>query len=100
MNSSPVSPGITWPSFSLSTTRRVFAMGWPIVIGPEADLILLNDDQIVVSVGPYMFQSSPHLVRRSFARLRERASPPQSSFKRSPPVHPASISMRHVAGVA
>ena len=78
----------------------MFAIGWPIVIGPAVDSILLNDDQIVVSVGPYMFQSSSHLANKSFARSRDRASPPQSTLKRSLPVHPASISMRQVAGVA
>src|SRR6267143_2625403 len=70
------------------------------VIGPVVYSILPRDDQIVVSVGPYMFQSSPHLANKSFARSRDRASPPQSTLKRSLPVHPASISRRQVAGVA
>src|SRR3989442_12447928 len=70
------------------------------VISPPVESILLSDDQIVVSVGPYMFQSSRHLASKSFARLRDRASPPQSTLKRSLPIHPASINMRQVAGVA
>src|SRR5207244_9227367 len=68
--------------------------------GPAFDSILRSDDQIVGAVGPYIFQSSPLLANKSVARLRDRASPPQSTLKPSLPIHPASINMRQVAGVA
>src|SRR5256884_4519624 len=70
------------------------------VIGPTVESILLSDDQIVVSVGRYRFQSGLHLASKSFARSRDWAWPPQSTLKRSRPIQPASINMRQVAGVA
>ena len=57
-------------------------------------------DQIVVSVGPYMFQSVTPRAISSLARSTESASPPQSNFKPFTSCQPISTSICHVAGVA
>ena len=57
-------------------------------------------DQIVVSVGPYMFHSSEPQSTSCFARPISSASPPQRIFRPSKPDHPVCSNMRHVAGVA
>src|SRR6266550_3727125 len=68
--------------------------------GPEPCSIRVQEDHIVVSVGPYMFQTElPHRAR-SFASFREKASPPQSTFSRGFPSHPASRISFQVTGVA
>src|SRR5437016_13740434 len=60
----------------------------------------VQEDHIVVSVGPYMFQTElPHRTR-SFASFRAKASPPQSTFSRGCPSHPASRISFQVTGVA
>ena len=57
-------------------------------------------DQIVVSVGPYRFHSSPPPASSGAASSGGSASPPHSIRSPGPPVQPASSSSRHVAGVA
>src|SRR5256885_10869956 len=47
----------------------------------------------VVSVGPYIFQSSPR-CKRSLASCRANASPPQSIFSDGDPGQPTSKSKR------
>src|SRR5215467_5831418 len=78
----------------------VFATGSPKNTGPDVDVIRLADDQIVVSVGPYIFQSDPLRLTSSLASSRGRASPPHKTLNSSDPCQPASKSSRHVAGVA
>src|SRR5439155_22569919 len=68
--------------------------------GPEPCSMRVQEDHIVVSVGPYMFQTElPHRAK-SFASFREKASPPQSTFNRGSPSHPASRRIFQVTGVA
>src|ERR1700680_2745290 len=74
-------------------------MGGPIVTGPSPASTRDVADQIVVSVGPYMFQSSPR-CESSSASFRGKASPPQSILNPGKPSQPASSSKRQVAGVA
>ena len=57
-------------------------------------------DQMVVSVGPYMFHSSPPSASRRSASSRGSASPPHSILRPGVPVQPLSSSSRQVAGVA
>ena len=57
-------------------------------------------DQIVVSVGPYMFQTEADFCTNCDASFCETASPPIRILSPRSPVQPASSSMRHVAGVA
>src|SRR2546427_11609936 len=74
-------------------------MGRPIVTLPSA-VTRLTDDQIVVSVGPYRFHTSPASGTSSLARSRGSASPPQRILRFVSPVHPAVLNIFHVAGVA
>src|SRR5882757_10856895 len=74
-------------------------MGGPIVTGPSPGETRDVADQMVVSVGPYIFQSSPNSIS-SFASFLGRASPPQNILSPEEPVQPTSRSKRHVAGVA
>src|SRR5438552_18524747 len=57
-------------------------------------------DQMVVSVGPYMFQSDALLFSNWFANSHASASPPHRILILESPCHPASSSIRQVAGVA
>ncbi len=57
-------------------------------------------DQTVVSVGPYMFHTSSARARRSSAKERGRASPPQSTRRSLLPSQPDTTSSFQVAGVA
>ena len=87
---------------SSSTCTRVLAIGRPI---DDAALPRPRSraqvDQTVVSVGPYMFHSSPaRAEQRLGQRPRGSASPPHSALNAAPPRQPASSSMRQVAGVA
>src|SRR5690242_5388336 len=76
-------------------------MGRPIEITSEpADVTGYTDDQIVVSVGPYMFHNWPHRGSNCAASSPGNASPPQSALRRELPFHPLSRRIRQVAGVA
>src|SRR5260370_31710153 len=90
--------GLGW-SLASRTWKRVLCIGGPMVTGPSAGDPRDVDDQMVVSVGPYMFQSSPS-SSNSFASFLGRASPPQNILSPGDPVQPISRSKRHVAGVA
>src|SRR6185436_20341479 len=83
-----------------STYTDVFAMGVPSGIGPAALSTLCTVDQMVVSVGPYMFHSEPERSRRDRASAGGNASPPHNALNVGPPDQPASIRSRHVDGVA
>ena len=50
--------------------------------------ISLTVDQIVVSVGPYIFHSELHLVSRLCARSADKASPPHNTFRFNGISHP------------
>ncbi|MNW62016.1 hypothetical protein D3C74_401190 [compost metagenome] len=63
-------------------------------------MISATVDQIVVSVGPYIFQSEPTLGSSSLATSGGRLSPPHNAFNRLLPAYPDSSSIFHVAGVA
>jgi len=95
MHNSPGTPiGAILPMPS-RITIWVFAIGRPKSMGPAP--CFWASDQIVVSVGPYMFHTSPG--PRSSASFWSSASPPHrilSPFGSSP----VSINMRHNAGVA
>ncbi len=69
-----------------------------LIFSPSALTRSIND-QMVVSVGPYMFHTSPRSTN-SPANSAASASPPHKIFSPFFPFHPASTSMRHVAGVA
>ncbi len=68
--------------------------------GSSPGSTLQTVDQIVVSVGPYMFQNEPLRSSSWSASSRDKASPPQSTFNCGLPCQPASISILQVAGVA
>src|SRR5579862_9603541 len=74
-------------------------MGLP-TEGVSPDWTRVAADQMVVSVGPYIFQRELHLGRRAWAKSLPQASPPQRIFKLGFPVQPDSSNMRQVAGVA
>src|SRR5215469_1351201 len=65
-----------------------------------ASVIRHNVDQMVVSVGPYKFQSSAQRGMSSDARSAGIASPPHKAVNRGVPVHPAASIRRQVVGVA
>ena len=100
MYSSPATPGGVGWRLASSTNTCVLAIGRPIGTRVSADATRWMVDQMVVSVGPYMFHSSAH--RGSSARTRSggRASPPHRIFRLGEPLHPAATSARHSAGVA
>src|SRR5438046_10748359 len=64
------------------------------------DSILHIVDQMVVSVGPYTFQSATLRANNWFAKSRCSDSPPDKIFNCPPPSQPPSISIPHVPGVA
>src|SRR6185437_14899438 len=64
-----------------------------------AEVIRQTDDQMVVSVGPYIFHNSPFESRAS-ANGGRIGSPPQSILKPDLPFQSDSSSMRHWPGVA
>src|ERR1051326_75654 len=59
---------------------------------PSADVTRWMVDQMVVSVGPYMFHSSAQRGSSASARSGGSASPPHSTFNCGDPLHPAAIS--------
>src|SRR5262249_12609618 len=83
-------------SDTLSTPAGLLAVGVVAPFGSTAYSV----DQIVVSVGPYMFHSVFARCLIAAARSGDRASPPHRACKPSPPFQPAARSSRHVAGVA
>ena len=68
--------------------------------GPSEYVTRWMVDQIVVSVGPYMFHSSAQRGSSARARSGGRASPPHKTLRFGEPLHPAATSARHSAGVA
>src|SRR6267143_1551890 len=81
-----------------TTPARLPCRGPPLKLTDEA--IFVSVDQIVVSVGPYMFHNSPQRGSSSLANSRDNASPPHSTLSLRSPFQPASMSIRQVAGVA
>jgi len=82
----------------------VFASGYPIdSIGPRSANSSTTGrmlDQIVVSVGPYMFHNPPTRLRSQPANSPGNASPPHNAFRLERPSQCAARNNRHVAGVA
>ena len=79
----------------------VLAMGQPRGTVPTCiPVSMYTEDQMVVSVGPYIFHNSAQRGSSAAARSPGNASPPQSTFKPRSPGQPASINMRQVTGVA
>src|SRR5258708_36025209 len=75
-------------------------MGGPMVTGPSPDPTSDTADQMVVSVGPYIFHSGTLQARMRLARSRGSASPPQSTLSLGRPVQPVLSNRRKVIGVA
>src|ERR1700733_711527 len=78
----------------------VFAIGFPMESKPSPGSTLAVVDQIVVSVGPYIFQTEPVLESKSSASFLDTASPPHKHFSEGLPRQPASKRIRQVTGVA
>ena len=78
----------------------VFGIGRPTGTGPVPVVTGWTSDQMVVSVGPYMFQTAMPRTRRASARSRVRGSPPHSTRRPGWPGHPVASRARQVAGVA
>ena len=57
-------------------------------------------DQIVVSVGPYMFRRLPCPLEKALGQVARHRFAAAEDLEVASPRHPASISSRHVAGVA
>ena len=85
---------------SSRTYSCVLAMGPPMSTGPSPLPTSSTADQMVVSVGPYMFHTEAQRSRSASANSRDQASPPHSAFKRPSPSQPDSINNRQVVGVA
>src|ERR1700733_7033010 len=94
IHNSPTTPRGTGSRCPSRTYIRVLAIGRPMVT--SSDLIRASDDQIVVSVGPYIFQTDPQVDTSRAARSRSIASPPQSTLRRRSPFHPDSNNLRQV----
>ena len=75
----------------------VRAIGQPTVIAAESNKA--TEDQMVVSVGPYMFQACANALRSHAARSESRASPPHQ-IRMEVLEKPSSRSSFQVAGVA
>jgi len=75
-------------------------MGLPMLGAPPPLCTRCSDDQIVVSVGPYIFHSAAPPFMSSSARGRGRASPPVRRVMPGPPLQPASTRRLHREGVA
>src|SRR5947208_17150999 len=100
MYNSPRTPSGTGCILRSSTYMVVLPIGRPIgTTAAPLPLTWWREDQIVVSVGPYMFQSEAQRAARASARELERNSPPHRTFKRGLPVHPAVSNICQVAGV-
>src|SRR5262245_15035769 len=67
---------------------------------PRAPLRLYIVDQIVVSVGPYMFHTEPYFPISDWANSGRIASPPQNTFKSHLSLLSISNNIRQVIGVA
>src|ERR1700684_2399693 len=78
----------------------VFASGSPNVTASSPNESLSAVDQIVVSVGPYMFHTAEDRLTNLLARSRSNRSPPQRIVRLAEPVQPDSIRILHVMGVA
>src|SRR5438552_18919257 len=100
MYNSPRTPTGTGSIFRSSTYMVVLAIGRPIgtTAGSPA-LAWWTEDQIVVSVGPYMFHTEPQPAKSSSAIEPERDSPPHRTFRRGLPVQPAASNICQLAGV-
>src|SRR6185295_11210925 len=99
MYSSPLTPiGTSSPS-PLLTYNCVLPIPPPSLTCPSP-LCRLTLDQIVVSVGPYIFHNSPTRPVSSAASSWLNASPPTNPFICRLPCQPLSISSRQPAGVA
>ena len=66
----------------------------------SSDSMRATADQMVVSVGPYIFQTGPQVDSNRAERSRSIASPPHNTFSRRAPRQPESNNIRQVAGVA
>src|ERR1041384_2380810 len=75
-------------------------MGRPIGTTPLTASSLSTADQTAVSVGPYMFQTSPHSSINRAASVGGSDSPPQRALRLLLPRQPDSTMARQVAGVA
>ncbi len=98
MHSSPGTPGGTSRPSASMTCSSVLAIGSPIEI--RSSSTRATEDQMVVSVGPYMFHSVTPVASRRRARSVGSASPPARAVKPGPPRQPVSSSMRQAEGVA
>ena len=76
------------------------AIGVPMVIKSSVFEIFFIADHIVVSVGPYMFQSSFALSNMLFANTNGKASPVDIALIFKGSSHPEYKSICQVAGVA
>src|SRR5262249_39486688 len=68
--------------------------------GPCPGCTSSTADQIVVSVGPYMFHTEVARCTSSFASSLGNASPPHKTFSAGSPCQPVSSNCCHVTGVA
>src|SRR4051812_30617759 len=99
MNSSPSCPFGTGLRSASTIATCVLAIGRPTVMR-SGSVMHRQVDQIVVSVGPYMFQSSAQRGISLRARSDVIGSPPQSTFNPGAPGQPDASSNLHVVGVA
>ena len=100
MYNSPRTPTGTGSIFRSSTYIVVLPIGRPMgTTAASPALAWWTEDQIVVSVGPYMFHTEPQRARSSFAIEPERDSPPHRAFRRGLPVQPAASNICQLAGV-
>ncbi|SFY52140.1 hypothetical protein STEPF1_05410 [Streptomyces sp. F-1] len=99
MYNSPATPGGTNRNRPSSTYTRVLAIGAPIGARPSPASRALVD-QMVVSVGPYMFHTAAPAPASADARAPSSASPPTRIRRPSAAAGSASRSARHSPGVA
>src|SRR6266849_8594984 len=99
MYNSPATPTGTAPPLPSNTYTLVFPTGFPITTSPSAPATRAFTDQMVVSVGPYRFHTSPLRRPNSTLNSPANASPPHNTFNSLPPLQPLSISIRHLARV-
>ncbi|KGC56648.1 hypothetical protein Y023_537 [Burkholderia pseudomallei A79D] len=99
MHSSPGTPIGTGLPYASTIRIRVLSIGAPIEVGRSA-VTGATIDQIVVSVGPYRFQTSPPSSSSRALTASGSVSPPHSTRMRRALRQPACSSISHVDGVA